>query len=153
MIEFNTEMVGCYFKHEINEYRGKKCYFSAKRFCFVKRNKLLTGGDYKQQHLYFNRNEKRRSKIMTEAKFQPFCRVKKYILGYYDETSVFPRSVTDKNNALFLYNNHFCLKWKSEKVSFNQANEELEQNFKKVDSYITEENVKSHFDFTYTPTK
>ena len=34
---------------------------------------------------------------------------------------VFPRSVTDKDNALFLYNHKFCLVWKSENISFNKA--------------------------------
>ena len=53
--------------------------------------------------------KKRRSNIMTKAKIQPFCRANNINLGYYDGERVFPRSVTDKNNALYLYNNHFCL--------------------------------------------
>ena len=52
---------------------------------------------------------------------------------------------------MFLYNNHFCLIWKSEGVSFNQAIKELKDNFKKFDNYITEENVKSHFEYIYKP--
>ena len=43
--------------------------------------------------------------------------------------------------------------WNSEKVSFNQANEELEETFKIVDNYITEENVNSHFEYIYIPKK
>ena len=50
---------------------------------------------------------------------------------------------------LSLYNNHFCLIWKSENVSFKNATEELRDNFKKVDNYITEENVNSHFEYKY----
>ena len=60
---------------------------------------------------------------------------------------VFPRSIADRNNALFLYSNHFCLIWKSEGVSFNQSIKELEITFKIVDNYITEEIVNSHFEY------
>ena len=54
---------------------------------------------------------------------------------------------------MYLYNNHFCLIWKSQGVSFNQAFQELKNNFKVVDNYITEENVKSHFEYIYKPKK
>ena len=60
---------------------------------------------------------------------------------------------SQKKIALFLYNNHFCLIRKSEGVSFNQAITELKDNFKIVDNYITEENVKSHFEYIYKPKK
>ena len=75
---------------------------------------------------------------MTKARTQPFSRANNINLGSYDGTRVFPRSVTDRNIALFLYNFQFCLIWKSEGVSFNQAIKELKDNFKKVDNYITE---------------
>ena len=52
---------------------------------------------------------------------------------------------------MYLYNNHFCLIWKSEGVSFKQAIRELEVNFKLVDKYITEENVNSHFKYEFIP--
>ena len=83
------------------------------------------------------------------ARIQPFCRANKTNLGYWDGVRVFPRSVTERDNALLLYNNHFCLIWKSEGVSFNQAVKKLKDNFKGVDIYITEENVNSHLN-TYT---
>ena len=54
---------------------------------------------------------------------------------------------------MYLYNNHFCLIWKSENVSFNQAIIELKDNFKIVDNYITDENVNSHFIYEYKPRK
>ena len=56
---------------------------------------------------------------MTKARNQTFCRAENSNLGYFDRTRVFPTSVTEKNNALFLINNHFCLKWKSENVFFS----------------------------------
>ena len=67
---------------------------------------------------------------MTKARIQPFWRANNINLGYYDGSRVFPRTVTDRNNALFLYNNHFCLIWKSEGVTFNQAIKELKDNLK-----------------------
>ena len=51
---------------------------------------------------------------------------------------------------MFLQNNHFCLKWKSEGVSFNQAIKELKDI---VDNYITEENVSSRFKYEFIPKK
>ena len=66
---------------------------------------------------------------------------------------MFPRSVTNRDDALFLYNNHFWLLWKSEGVSFNQAFKKLKDDFEIVDNYITDENVKSHFQYIYKPKK
>ena len=46
-----------------------------------------------------------------------------------------PRIVTQRNTSLFIHNNHFCLTWKSNGISFNQAmEEELIPNFKVVDN-------------------
>ena len=129
---------GCDFKHEIFEYRCKNCFIPTKGYCFIKGNNYLTCLDYKEQYLEFIRNEDRHSNILTKAKILPFCRSNKINLGYYDGERVFARSVTERNNALYLYINHFCLIWKSECVSFNQALKELKNNFKIVDNYITE---------------
>ena len=63
---------GCDFKHEIVEYRGDKCFIPTKGYCFIKCINFLTGEFYKKQCLEFIRNEKRRSIIMTKARFQPF---------------------------------------------------------------------------------
>ena len=82
---------------------------------------------------------------MTKARIQPFCRANNIKIGQHGGTKVFPRTVTDRNNALFLHNKHFCLIWNSENVSFNQTFKELNDNFKIIDNYITEENVTSHF--------
>ena len=143
----------CDFKQEIFEYRGNNCFIPTKGYRFVKCNNYITGQDYKQQYLDFIPNEKRRENIMTKARIQPFCRANNNNLGFYDGDGVFPRSVTNRVGALFLYNNHFCLLWKSEVVSFSQAIKELKDNFKKVDTYINEENVKSHFEYIYKPKK
>ena len=114
---------------------------------------FLTGEDYKQQYLGFIRTEKKRSIIMTKARIQPFCRANKINLGYYDGTRVFPTTVTDRNSALFLYNNHFCSIWKTQGVSFNQAIKKLKDNFKIVDIFVTQENVNSLFKYEFIPKK
>ena len=90
---------------------------------------------------------------MTKACVQPFCRVNIINLGYYNDDRVFPRSLTNRDSALYFYNNHFCLLWKSENFSFNQAIKELKNNCKVVDNYITDENVNSHFMYEYKPKK
>ena len=54
---------------------------------------------------------------------------------------------------MFLYNIHFCLLWKTQSASFNQTIKELKDNFKKVDNFITEENVNSHFQYKFIPEK
>ena len=144
---------GCSFDKIIVEYRGNNCFIPTKGFCFIKCINFLTGQDYKQQYLDFIRNEKRRSNIMTMARIQPFCRANNINLGYYNNDRVFPRTVTNRDCALYLYKNHFCLICKSQGVSFNQAIQELKNNFKIVDNYITEENVNSHFKYEFIPKK
>ena len=90
---------------------------------------------------------------MTKTRIQPFCRANNINLGYFDGERVFPKSVTDRNNALHLYNTHFCLLWETEGVSFNEVIQELKDSFKIVDNYITEESVNSHFEYIYKPKK
>ena len=140
---------GCDFKHELTEYRGNNCFIPSKVNCFVKCNFFLTGDDYKQQYLAFIRNEKRRSNIVTKARIQPFCKANNFNSGNYDGSRVFPRSVTERNIALFLYNNHFCLIWKSYGVSSIQAITESKNKFKIIDNYITQEIAKSHFKYEF----
>ena len=144
---------GCSFDKIIIEYRSNNCYIPTKGYCFVKCINYLTGQDYKQQYLDFIRNEKRRTNIMTMARIQPFCRANNINLGYYNNDRVFPRTVKNRDSALYLYNNHFCLIWKSQGISFNQAIQELKNNLKIIDNYITDENVNSHFKYEFIPKK
>ena len=90
---------------------------------------------------------------MTMARIQPFCRASNINQGYWDGERVLPRSVTNRDSALFLFNDNFCLIWESENVSFSQAIRELKDNFKFVDNFITEENINSHFKYEFLPKK
>ena len=135
------------------EYQGNNCFIPTKGYCFFKCVNYLSGHDYKEQYLEFIRNEKRRSNIMTMARIQPCLRKLGIDLGYSNGDRVFPRTVTNRDTALYLYNNHFCLIWKSQGVSFNQTIIELKAKFRIVDNYITEENVNSHFKYEFIPMK
>ena len=144
---------GCDFKNEIIGYQGNNCFIQTECYCFVKCVNFITGQDYKQQYLEFIRNEKRRSNIMTKARIQLFCRANNINLGFFDGNGVFPGFVTNRNSALFLYKNHFCLIWRSQRDSFIQAIQELKDKFKIIDNYITEKNVNSHFKYEFIPKK
>ena len=111
----------------------------------------MTGEDYKHQYLDSIRNEKRLTNIVTKPQIQPLCRATFINLRYSDGIRIFPRTVIGRNKAVFLHNNHFCLTWKSQRISFKQARLKLEINFKIDKIFITEGNVKSHFDYIYTP--
>ena len=87
------------------------------------------------------------------TKIQPCVRKLGIDLDYFNGERVFPRTVMNRDSALYLYNNHFCLIWKSQGVSFNQAIHELKDNFKILDNFITEENVTSHFKYEFIPKK
>ena len=143
----------CSFDKIIIEYRGNNCYIPTKVYRFVKCINYLTGQDYKQHFLDFIRSEKRRSNIMTKARIQPCLRKLGIDLVYYNGERVFPRTVVNRDSALFLFNNHFCVIWKSENVSFKDAIGELKENFKVVDNFITEEIVNSYFKYEFIPKK
>ena len=90
---------------------------------------------------------------MTLARIQPCLKKLNVNLGYYNGERVFPRTVTNRDTALYLFNNHFCVIWKSDGVSFKDAIRELKENFKMADNNITEENVNSHFKYEFIPKK
>ena len=142
---------GCSFDKIIIEYKGNNCYIPTKGYCFIKCINFLTGHDYKEKYLDFIRNEKRRSNIMTQARIQPCLKKLNIDLGYYNGERIYPCTIRNRQSALYLYDNHFCLIWKSEGVCFKQAIKEIGDNFKKVDNYITEENVNSHFKYELIP--
>ena len=112
--------------------------------CFIKCINYFTKKDYTEEFLTFIRTEQRRSNVMTSARIQPFCRKYNIETGCFDGTRINPRNLTQRNTALKIHENHFCLIWKSENISFNQVIEdELKPNFKVVDNVISDKHVKS----------
>ena len=140
---------GTNYMQEIIEYHGQNCYIPTSGMCFIKCINYFTKKDYTEEFLTFIRSEQRRSNVMTSARIQPFCRIYNINIGCFDGTRINPRNLTQRNTSLFIYNNHFCLIWKSDGISFNQAIEKLKNNFKVVDNVISDKHVKNFIKYDY----
>ena len=91
---------------------------------------------------------------MTATRVGSFCRKHNNNIGCFDGRRINPRNLTQRDTALKIHNNHFCLIWKSNGVSFNQVIEnELKPNFKVVDNAVSDKHVKSFMKFEYNPKK
>ena len=97
----------CNFNHQIFEYIGNSCYIPSINYCFIKCKNYLTNSDYKEQSLDFIRIEQKRSSITTLARIQPCLRKLGIDLGFYNGKEIWPRYITERNKALFLYKIHF----------------------------------------------
>ena len=145
---------GTNYMQEYVDYHGRNCYIPTSGMCFIKCIKYFTKKDYTEEFLTFIRNEQRRSNVMTSARIQPFCKKYNINIGCFDGTRINPRNLTQRNTSLFVYNNHFCLIWKSDGVSFNQVIEnELKPNFKVVDNVISDKHVEGFIKYEYIPKK
>ena len=146
---------GTDFKQDIVEYIGNNCYIPTSGNCFIKCINYFTKKDYTEDFLTFIRTEQRRSNVnvMTSARIQPFCRKHNINIGCYDGFRVCPRNITQRNTALKIHNNHFCLIWKSDRVSFEKAIKELKDNFRVVDNVISDKHVKIYIKYEYKPEK
>ena len=90
---------------------------------------------------------------MTTATIQPFCKKHNINIGCYDGYTVRPRIITERNIALYMYKNHFCLLSNSNVVSLSKAIEELKKSFKVVDKIKSDKHVKSFIKYEYKPIK
>ena len=108
---------------------------------------------YTEEFSAFFRTEQRRSNVMTSARIQPFCGKDNINIGCFDGTRINPRNITQRNTALKIHNNHFCLTWKTVGVSFDKGTKELKDNFKVVDNVISDKHVKSLIKYEYNPEK
>ena len=144
---------GTDFKQDIVEYIGNNCFIPTSGNCFIKYIIYFTKKDYTEEFLTSIRTEQRRSSVMTSARVQPFCRKHNISIGCYDGFRVCPRNITPRNTALKIHNNHFCLIWKSDGVSFDKAIGEIKDNFKVVDNVISDKHVKCYIKYEYKPKK
>ena len=145
---------GTNYMQEIVEYHGRNCYIPTSGMCFIKCINYFTNKDYTEEFLTFIRSEQRRSNVMTSARVGSFCRKYNTNIGCFDGTRINPRNITQRNTALKIHNNHFCLIWKSDNVSFNHAIEnELKPNFKIVDNVISDKHNKGFIKYEYNPKK
>ena len=91
---------------------------------------------------------------MTSARVGSFCRKDNINISCFGGTRINPRYLIQRNTSLFIYNNHFCLIWKSNGISFNQIIEnELKPNLKVVDNLLSDKHVKGFNKYEYNPKK
>ena len=145
---------GTNYMQEIVEFHGRNSYIPSSGMCFIKCINYFTKKYYTEEFLTFIRSEQRRSNVMTSARYQPFCRKYNIDIGCFDGTRKNPRNLTQRNTALKIHENHFCLIWKSENIIFNQLIEdELKPKFKVGDNVIYDKHVKSFIKYEYNPKK
>ena len=70
------------YMKEIVEFHGQNYFISTSAHCFLKSFNYLTGKDYTEEFLTFNRIEKYRSGVMTSARNPTFCRKYNINVGY-----------------------------------------------------------------------
>ena len=91
---------------------------------------------------------------MTPARIQPFSRKYNINIGCFNGKKITRRNNTQRNKALFIHNNLFCLIWKSNESSFDKAiEEELKPDFKVVDNVMSDTHVKRFFKDEFKPKK
>ena len=142
------------YMQQIVEYHRQNCYIPTSGKCFIKCINYFTKKDFTDEFLTFIRSDQRRSHVRTSARNQPFCINYNINIGCFDGTRRNPRNLTQGNTALFIHNNHLCLIWNLNNISFNQVIEnELKPNFKLVDILISDKHVKSFIKYDYKPKK
>ena len=144
---------GTNYLQDIVEYQGQNCYIPTSGMCFIKCINCFTKKDYTEEFITFIRSEQKRSNVMRSARIQPFCKKYNINIGCFDGTKINPRNLTQRDTALKIHNNHFCLIWKSDGVSFDKAIKYLKDNLKVVDNVISDKHVKSFFKYEYNPKK
>ena len=139
---------GTIYLREIVENHGQNCYILTSGCMYY-----FTKIDYTEVFSNLIRSEQRRSNIMTSARIQPFCKKYNLNIGSFDGTRINPRNLTQRKTSLFIYNNHFCLIWESDGISFEKAITELKDIFKAVDNVISDKHVKIFLKYEYNPEK
>ena len=94
---------------EIVEYQGKNCYIPTSGMCFIKCVNYFNKKDFTEEFLTLIRTEQRRSNVLKSARIQPFCRKYNISIGCFDGTRINPRNITQRDSALKIHINHFCL--------------------------------------------
>ena len=91
---------------------------------------------------------------MTSTRIQPIFRKNNINIGYFNAKKVWPGNFTHRNTAIKIHNNHSCLVWKSNGITFNQVIEdEMKPKFRVVDIVLSDKHVKSFINYDYIPKK
>ena len=140
------------YMQEIVQYHGRKCYIPTSGHCFTKCIKYFTKKDFTEEILTFIRTKQRRFNVMTFARIQPCCRKYNINIGCFDGLRKNPLYITERDTAIKTHNNHFCLNWKSNDISFDQVlKDELKPHFKVADNVISDKHVKNYIKYEYKP--
>ena len=102
----------------------------------------------KNFHLFFQ-TERKRSNVLKSARIQAFCRKHNIKIGCFNGKEVWLRNITQRDTALKILNNHFCLIWKSNGISFTSAIKEWKENLKSVVGVISDKHVESFVKYEY----
>ena len=133
---------------------GNNCYTPTSGNCFIKCINRFTKTDYTLEFLAFIRRKTKKLNVMTSARIQQFCGKHNIKIGCYDGFRVCPRNIAERIIAFHVHENHFCLIWKTQNISFKKAiGDELQPNFKVVDNVISDKHVKSIVKYKYEPKK
>ena len=138
---------------EIVEYLRQNCYIPTSGNCFIRCINYFNIKIYTDEFLTFIRSEQRCSNVLTSDRIQPFYRKYNINIGCFDGTKKNPRNITQRNTALKIHENHFCLIWKSDGINFYKAIKKLKNNFKVVDKVVSDKDVKSFIKYEYNPKK
>ena len=90
---------------------------------------------------------------MTSARIQPFCTKYDINISCFEGMRKNPRNISQGNISMYIDNHHFCLIWKSNTISFDQAKAELILDFEVVDNVFCDKHVKSFVKKKYDPKK
>ena len=80
---------------------------------------------------------------MTSARIQLFWRKHFINTGYFSGEELCSRSNAERNIAIKMHKNRFCLIWKSNAPNFIKAIEESKNNLEVVDNGIFDKHVKN----------
>ena len=138
------------YMQEIIEYHGQNCYIPTCGKSFINVIIILLK-KLSEEFQDFIRTEQRRTIVMTSARSQPVCKNFNIDIGCFDGTRINPRNITQRNIAIKIHTNPFCLTWNSNDNSFTQAIKERKDNFKVVDNVKSDKQVKSFFKYEYKP--
>ena len=91
----------------------------------------------------FIRDEIQRKGFKTAFGVQLFCRKHNIKIRCFNCKAITPTKIKERNIALNVYKNHFCLFSKANTISFNKAIEELKIKFKVIDNFLSDKHVRS----------
>ena len=142
---------GCDAFNNILEYKGKLCYLPTGNVCFRRCLDFIYKRNFSNEYKEFIITSDRCKNIMTLAKIQPFYRKYNINLGVYNkkQRSILIKTISEGRICLLFHNNHFCVKWKTNKSSFSDAIKEVENNFRYEETEINDKILQQVIEYKF----